>query len=99
MREHIIDENDDKNTFHIVKTQDCEGVIKAVNEMADHAQHTVNTQSSHNFVGTVPNLVAINWATEWGVRLYSKEWLAKTTHRLKNDPDWSALRAPQNHRY
>lgn len=99
MAEFIIDENDAKSTFHIVKTQDCAGVLQAIKELPDHMQYSANTQDSHSFVGTVPNLVAVNWAKEWGVRLYSKEWLIKTTHRLKFDPDWKQLRASQNHRY
>ena len=97
--ERIIDENDAKNTFHIVKTQDCEAMLNALKELPDHLRHRVDTQDSQKHVGTVPNIVALNWAREWGVRLYSREWLTKANDRLKNDPDWSALRARQTYRY
>lgn len=99
MGEFFIDENDKKNTFHIVKTQDCEGIIKAIKELPDHNPYTGNTQDAHKYVGTVPNLCAVNWAKEWGVPPYSKEWLKKTVQRLKFDPDWKQLRASQTHRY
>lgn len=78
--------------FQIVRVQDCEAMLTAIRETSDHMVKAVNTQNSHNYIGSVPNIVALNWAQEWGVKLYSREWLAKTRHRLKHDPDWRSLR-------
>jgi hypothetical protein len=67
-------------------------------ELPDHMRYTTNSQRSQRLVGTVPNVVALQWAKEWGVKLYSKEWLEKTRQRLKHDPNWKGLRAPQTYR-
>lgn len=97
--ERIIDGDASKGEFHIVKTQDCEKILNTMKELPDHMRQVINTQHSHKYIGTIPNIVALNWAHEWGVKLYSKEWLAKAAERLKNDPDWKGLRAPQTYRY
>ena len=97
--ERIVDTNDVKGTFHIVKNQDCEGIIKVLHELNDHVPVKRSTQVTRRLVGTVPNIVAVQWAKEWGVRLYSREWAEKVHKRLKTDPNWVALRAPQQHRY
>lgn len=89
VREFIVDGTD---CFHIVKVQNCDAILQAIKETPDHMVRTVNTQHSQKYVGSVPNVVALNWAKEWGVRLYSKEWLQKARHRLKHDPDWRSLR-------
>lgn len=76
----------------LVKQQDCEPIIKAIHEVPDMVRRVVNTQSSNRYIGSVPNLIAVEWAKEWGVRLYSHEWKQKAAYRLKNDPNWSKLR-------
>lgn len=92
--ERMIDDTHLDGRLHIVKTQNCDGVIAAMKEVFDvHTYKKYNTQTATKLVGSVPNIVALNWAQEWGVRLYSKEWLEKARHRLKHDPDWRSLRA------
>jgi hypothetical protein len=96
IRERIIDGDKSKGEFHIIKTQDCEGIMKAIHAIPDHIMRSrINTQYSQRYVGSVPNVVALRWAHEWGVKLYSKEWLEKTRHRLKFDPNWRKLRMDQ----
>ena len=90
--EHIIDTNDAKSTFHIVKTQDCEKVMAAVAALPEHLRYRSNTQDSQKLLGTVPNILAVAWAKEWGVKLYSRAWLERVSKRLRHDPNWSGLR-------
>ena len=97
--ERFVSGDKSKAEFHLVKTQDCQKILDAMKELPDHMRYTGHTQHSQRMVGTVPNILAVSWAKEWGVRLYSKEWLEKTAKRLKTDPNWKALRAPQHHRY
>lgn len=99
LRERIVDGDASTGEFHIVKTQDCSKILDAMKALPDHMVQKVCTQHSHNYVGTVPNIIAVQWSREWGVKLYSKEWLEKTSQRLKHDPNWKGLRAPQSHRY
>lgn len=84
---------DSDGKIHHVKTQDCDAVITLMREYGDMAPRRVNTQDSMKLLGSVPNVLALSWAQEWGVKLFSKEWLAKTRHRLRHDPDWRNLRA------
>lgn len=91
--ERLIDRSD--GSIVQVKTQDCEAVITLMREYAEMAPRRVNTQDSTKLLGSVPNVIALSWAQEWGVQLFSKEWLAKTKHRLRHDPDWRSLRAGQ----
>lgn len=92
IRELFVDTNDAKSTFHLVKQQECDKILTAIRETPDHAFIRTNTQNSQKYLGSVPNIVALSWAKEWGVRLYSREWLEKVRHRLKHDPDWKYLR-------
>lgn len=78
--------------FSIIKTQDCENIIKAIGELPDHAKRRLYNKSNQRLLGTVPNILAVSWAKEWGVRLYGKEWLEKAAKRLRHDPEWSKLK-------
>ena len=90
--ERVIDHSDG---FTIAKEQDCEEIIKAIKATGDLRRRITNTQHSQKYIGSVPNLVAVAWAKEWGVRPFSREWLEKTKKRLLSDPNWRSLRAPQ----
>lgn len=93
-QEFIIDKQD-RSGFHIVKQQDCEAIIKAIQAAPEHmVRQRLNTQNSQKYLGSVPNILAIAWAKEWGVRLYSKAWTERVAQRLRNDPNWRQLRAP-----
>lgn len=77
-----------------IKTQDCDAVIAAMREVSEmQVRRRVNTQDHMKLLGSVPNVLALAWANEWGVAVYSKEWLEKTKNRLRNDPNWRLLRA------
>ena len=99
IHERIVDGDASKGEFHILKTQDCEPMFEAIKALGDNAIRKINTQHGRKYLGSVPNLLAINWAKEWGVRPFSKEWTEKAKHRLKHDPDWNLLRARQTYRY
>lgn len=92
IRERVIYENDAKNTFHFFKQQDCEKIIAAIGDYPSHLRRKASTQDAAKLIGTVPNLLAISWAKEWGVRPFSREWTQKCKERLKNDPNWRSLR-------
>lgn len=76
--------------FALLKQQDVEPIMKAIAEMPDHmVKQRIN--ASQKYIGSVPNVMAVAWAKEWGVRLYSREWTEKARKRL-DDPDYAALR-------
>ena len=89
-REFIVD---DAEGFHIVKQQDCGKILTAIREGRDYEHVRTNTQNSQKYLGSVPNIVALSWAKEWGVALYSRAWTEKARQRLKVDPDWKYLRS------
>lgn len=89
VREYIIDSADE---FHIVKVQDCSAILRAIKETPDHISSAYAAKSAMKYLGSVPNLIALNWAKEWGVKLYSHEWMEKARKRLMHDPDWSSLK-------
>lgn len=90
IRERFVDGSDGK--LHLVKTQDCEAILRTIKEMPDHVVQKKMRNASNRLVGSVPNILAVAWAKEWGVKLYSREWIEMSMKRLKNDPNWSALR-------
>lgn len=79
-------------TFALAKTQDVEPVIKAVQSMSNTFTRTQRKKSEMHYVGSIPVLVGVQWAKEWGVRLYSKEFMRLAAKRLKTDPNWAKLR-------
>lgn len=86
---------DTSTGFIIAKEQDCEDMIKAIKAAGETQRRRVNTQAGQKYLGSVPILAAQVWAKEWGVRIYSKEWLERAGKRLRNEPDWMKLRARQ----
>lgn len=92
VRERIIDTKDDRGTFHIYKQQDCEKMMDAIRDLPSYLREQRKTQEGVKYLGSVPNLLAVAWAKEWGVRLYGREWLQLTKRRLKHDPNWNRLR-------
>lgn len=85
---------DSDGRIHHHKQQDCEAVITLMREAADmRRSRRPNTQEHMRLLGSVPNVLALAWANEWGVKLFSKEWLEKTKARLRHDPDWKLLRS------
>jgi len=94
VKERWIDTNDDKGTFHLYKTEDVQSVLDELKANSDDvARVRGTTQTSGKKLGTIPNLVAVQWAKEWNVNCYGKEWLALAGKRIKTDPNWRHLRA------
>lgn len=91
VQERFLDGSDGK--LHQIKTQDCDAILTLMREYGEMAPRRVNTQDSTKLLGSVPTVLALSWAQEWGVTLLSKEWLEKARDRLRNDPDWRLLRA------
>lgn len=77
--------------FRILSQQDCEAVITLMRE-TDTRRLRPSTQDATKLIGSVPNLLAVAWAQEWGVKLLSREWIERAQKRLKHDPNWRSLR-------
>lgn len=90
IKERFVDGSDGK--LHLVKEQDCEGILRAIKDLPDLVVQKKLRAASNRLIGSVPNILAVAWAKEWGVRLYSREWLEMSMKRVKHDPNWSALR-------
>lgn len=92
VREYFVDRPN--GGFHLVKEQECDAILKAIKEAPDlMVRRRLDTQNSQKYVGSVPNILAIHWAKEWGVKLYSKEWTRLAHQRITKDPNWRLLRA------
>lgn len=83
---------EDHEGLIVLRSQECDKILQAVKEAKDYEVRTVNTQRSQRYLGSVPNVVAVSWAQEWGVKLFSAEWSEKASRRLKHDPDWKYLK-------
>lgn len=92
--ERIVDNAVRDHSFSIIRTQDCDEIIKGVKASSDLKTSTrPNTQRSQKYLGSVPNILAVEWAKEWNVTLYSKEWMQLAARRLKYDSRYAKLRA------
>ena len=68
----------------VKKTVDAEPIMDAVHGYADVI---VKRGMPQKYIGSIDPLTAQNWATEWGVRIGSKEFAQLAVKRLKNDLD------------
>lgn len=89
---------DTDNKLVIKKTQDFEPLLTFVDDAATNITVQRRRDSAVRLTGTIPDLVAVSWAREWGVRLYSREWLEKAHQRVKHDPNWRKLRINYSNR-
>lgn len=71
--------------LHIVKTQDVEEAIRAI-----RAVERPKGKNMH-YLGSIPNVIALEWAKESGTRLYTKEWLEYAKKKLMS-PNYKYLR-------
>lgn len=77
--------------FHVLKTQDVESILKTVKRLPDSMSAHKFAKSEFRFKGTVPIIIAVQWAEESGTRIYSKEWREVVSRKL-DDPEWKGLR-------
>lgn len=90
--ERIIDGDKSRGEFHIVKSMDVEPMLKALQELPEHIRYKRSTQSGVRHLFSLPPLIAVTWAREWGVSLYSHEFNELARSRVMNDPNWQKLR-------
>lgn len=81
----------DTGVLRIERKQDVEHILKAIHAMPDLMTRRQVAGSGMKYVGSVPNLIAVKWATESGTRLYSKEWLEYARKQM-DKPEWSKLK-------
>ena len=77
---------------HLIKTQDVEPIIKSIHAIPDMARRKANTQVSSRLLGTIPTVIALNWAKESGTTIYSREFFSYARKKLLTDPDFKAFR-------
>jgi len=81
IREHTVDHGEGR--FSIVKTQDVEPMLRAIHELPDLAKRRQYAQG-RRLLGSVPNVIALQWARESGLRLYSTEWMQYARKKLQS---------------
>lgn len=82
-----ITEEDGK--IHIVRQQDCEGLLKTLRKMRELAP----SHSGHDrtrWVGSIPLVLAEEWSKECGAAIGTKEYAGYIKKKLQ-DPDYKNL--------
>lgn len=79
----------DGPVLRVVKEQDVEEIMRATK-----AIEKPKSKNMH-YLGSVPNVIALQWALESGTRIYSKEWLEYAKKKLLS-PEFKYLRAGHN---
>lgn len=92
IQERWVDDPDTIGKFHILKHQDCEDILKTINELPSHVVSEQLRKSAQRLIGTVPAVFAHAWAKEWGCKLYGKEWLELAAKRLEHDGRYAKLK-------
>lgn len=79
----------DGNTVRVIRTQDTEPILDALKERSTH--YTTNLGGSGKYLGTIPPIVAVEWAKECGAAIGTKEWLVYAKKKLKSN-EWLRLK-------
>lgn len=79
--------------FHFVKRQDVQGILDAAKDAAETLRPNTGPAGS-KYLGTVPVLIAQQWAKECGASVGSREWAKYAKTKLK-DGTWARLRVHQ----
>ena len=95
IREREVDDFADKVT-HIVKTQNVQPIIDTIKAIPDLAYRKRSTQTASRLLGSIPTVIALNWAKESGTRLYSREFFAYARKQLLTNPDYLSFRVRRN---
>lgn len=80
----------DEGKIHFVKTQQVDHIIDAAKD-ASEAYRKDGGPAGGRFLGTVPILIAQQWATECGAAIGTKEWAKYAKEKLR-DGTWAKLR-------
>jgi hypothetical protein len=81
--------HEEDNKLQIVKTQDVSNVLDAVKRIKSE---TVGKRSKNlKYEGSIPLVIAAQWAKECGARMYSNEWKAYALKKLRS-PEFKYLR-------
>lgn len=83
----------DGKSFHFVKKQNVQLIIDAAKDAAETLRPNTGPVGS-KYLGTVPVLIAQQWATECGAPVGSREW-AKYAKTKLQDGTWARLRVHQ----
>lgn len=79
--------------FHIVKRQNVQQILEAAKDAAEILRPNTGPAGG-KYLGTVPVLVAQQWAKECGAAIGSREWAHYAKTKLK-DGTWARLRVHQ----
>jgi hypothetical protein len=90
--ERLVLDSDGKS-FHFVKRQDVQGVLDAAKDAAEVLRPNTGPAGG-KYLGTVPILIAQQWAKECGASVGSREWAKYAKDKLK-DGTWARLRVHQ----
>ena len=91
VRERDIDDFSEGVT-HLIKTQDVEPIMKTVHALPDMTRRPANTQVASRLLGSIPTLIAVNWAKESGTTIYSRQFFEYARKKVLTDPDFKYLR-------
>ena len=83
----------DGKSFHFVKRQNVQTIIEAAKDAAETLRPNTGPVGS-KYLGTVPVLIAQQWAKECGAAVGSREW-AKYAKTKLQDGTWARLRVHQ----
>lgn len=83
----------DGKSFHFVKTQNVQQILDAAKDAADTLKPNTGPAGG-KYLGTVPVLIAQQWAKECGAVVGSREWAKYAKDKLK-DGTWARLRVHQ----
>ena len=91
VREREIDDFAEGVT-HLIKTQNVDPIIETIKAIPDMAHRKRNTQVASRLLGSIPVIIAVNWAKESGTTIYSRDFFAYARKKLLTDPDFNAFR-------
>ncbi len=91
VHEREVDDFSDKVT-RIIKTQDVGPIIQTVRDIPSMARRRANTQVASRLLGSIPTLIAVQWAKDSGTTIYSREFNDYARKKLLTDPDFKHFR-------
>ncbi len=97
IREREVDDFSEGVT-HLIKTQDVEPIMDTIKAIPDLSRRKANTQVASRLLGTIPTIIAVNWAKESGTTIYSREFFAYARKQLLTNPDFKAFRVQRGKR-
>ena len=77
------------NVIRVVRTADVEPQLDAIAAIRDHIRPNTGPGEG-KYLGTIPNIIAAQWAKECGAAIGTKEW-GKYAKRKLADGSWKRL--------